>query len=60
MRIETRLLYCIELYGNTWGMFSISLELMSLLKGLCDELRGYSVITHLALKIRSSVKKTLS
>ena len=28
------------------------------LKGLCHYLRGYSVITHLALKIRSSVKKT--
>ena len=30
----------------------------TLLKELCYELRGYSVITHLALKIRSSVKKT--
>ena len=29
------------------------------LKELCHELRGYSVITHLALKIRSSVKKPL-
>ena len=27
------------------------------LRGLYHELRGYSVITHLALKIRSSVKK---
>ena len=27
------------------------------LKGLCDELSGYSVITHLALEICSSVKK---
>ena len=32
-----------------------------LLKGLCHELRGYSVITNLSLKIRSNVKKkTLS
>ena len=29
------------------------------LNGLCHELRGYSVITHLTLKIRLSVKKTL-
>ena len=29
----------------------------TLLKELCYELRGYSVITHLALKIRSSVKR---
>ena len=29
------------------------------LKGLCHELRGYSAITHLALKICSSVKKAL-
>ena len=30
-----------------------------LLKGPYHELRGYSVLTHLALKIRSSVKKPL-
>ena len=31
----------------------------TVVKGAMYELRGYSAITHLALKIRSSVKKTL-
>ena len=34
-------------------------HIWSRLKGLCYELRGYSVITNLALKIRSSVEKNL-
>ena len=43
---------------NAYWEENISDRIM-LLKGLCHELRGYSVITNLSLKIRSNVKKPL-